>query len=169
MILHPDSHLDHGLTPEQVEYVRQHYAGRSGFFIDTFELPEELGSVECGLYGPAVGDDPVHKQAVEYLRRGSRTYVSRVLIGGRTRPTQTVTVVAGPHDVVCPECSGLAATATMCSACYGTGLDRIPCILYTAFGGPLAPKEVNDPNLTDDERVESIKFWGVHALAGVLQ
>lgn len=37
-------------------------------------------------------------------------------------------------------------------------------ILATCFYGPLAAREVNDPNLSDMDRAESIAFWSQHAL-----
>lgn len=37
-------------------------------------------------------------------------------------------------------------------------------ILATCFYGPLAAREVNDPNLSDMDRVESVAFWSQHAL-----
>lgn len=140
MIVTKDSHLDHALTPAQIEHIQRRFADRSAFFIESFEMPVELGVVPCGLYGPAVGDDPVPEDRVEYHVRGERTYASRVLVGAATRPTRTVTVIAGPH-----------------------GGDA--CVLYTAFGGPLAPREPGDPALDVGGRAASEAFWARHALA----
>lgn len=137
MIKHEDSHLDHGLTADQVAHIFARFADRSEFFIETFELPEELGTVPCGLYGPAMGDQPI---VVAFRqRRGTRQHESR-LVAAPTRPTRTVTVIAGPHA-------------------------DLPCVLFTAFGGPLTPKEDADPTLRDDERAASEAFWSEHALA----
>lgn len=36
--------------------------------------------------------------------------------------------------------------------------------VFTAFPGLKAPKEPNDPNLREDEREESEKFWSTHAI-----
>ena len=36
--------------------------------------------------------------------------------------------------------------------------------MFTAFYGPLAPKEPTDPTLSDAEREEAVKFWSKHAL-----
>lgn len=41
--------------------------------------------------------------------------------------------------------------------------DQLNC--YTAFGGPLAPKEPGDPTLKPEERAKSEAFWREHALA----
>jgi hypothetical protein len=52
----------------------------------------------------------------------------------------------------------------LCWVCDGKKEIAHPCMLYTAFGGPLAPKEPGDPTLKDSEREESEKFWSQHAL-----
>jgi len=129
-IIHGTSHLDHDLTEDQINYIAARYEGRDGHFIDTFELPEELGTVPCGLYGPIMGDPPVEREHTEMKKRGNREYLSRVInptIGEPFiadpmtlfRQVQIVTVIAGPHK-------------------------EESCILYTAFGGPLAPQEPLD-------------------------
>lgn len=140
MQLHPESHLDHGLSQVMVDFLLDRFAGRAEFFIETVELPVELGTVPCNLHGPATGSAPVPEAEVRYAPRGTRAYSSRLC----DRPavqTRLVTVIAGPHD-------GQA------------------CILYTAFGGPLSPKEPGDPELKDSERAESERFWAEHALGG---
>lgn len=154
---HPDSHLDHGLTEDQIAFLFELFASRDSFFIETVDLPPGLGTVPCSLYGPSMGDAPVidpyaltlaqrqqglmHMMTVPVFeaKRAGRDYPSR-LVSLPPRPTNKVTVIAGPHD-------------------------GLPCVLFTAFGGPLAPKEANDPTLTDDDREASVKFWAVHALA----
>lgn len=136
LILASGSHLDHGLTEAQMNYIMEKYQDRDGFFIDTFELPKELGSVPCGLHGPATGDEPVLDSECRMEIRGSRPWHSRVC-DRPTRPTQTMTVIAGPHD-------------------------SHPCVLYTAFGGPLAPREPGDPAC---DKAESEAFWAEHALS----
>jgi hypothetical protein len=134
------SHLDHGLTEPQISHIMATFAGRDAFFIETIELPEELGMVDCGLHGPLMGDDPVGDDECELVRRGDRPNLSR-LCDRQPRPTRQVTVIAGPH-----------------------GDD--PCVLYTAFGGPVAEKEVGDPTLTDDDAIaKSAAFWAEHALS----
>lgn len=55
------------------------------------------------------------------------------------RQVRTVTVIAGPHD-------------------------GQPCVLFTAFGGPLAPQEPGDPGCKDPDA--SRAFWAEHALSG---
>jgi len=138
MIITDASHLDHALTPDQIGFIADRFAAREAFFIETFELPEDLGTVPCGLHGPAVGDPPV-VLGVTWAFRPGRQYPSR-LVERTTRQTRTVTVIGGPHE-------------------------GAPCILYTAFGGPLAPKEPADPTLSDADREKSVEFWQVHALS----
>lgn len=36
--------------------------------------------------------------------------------------------------------------------------------VFTAFYGELAPKELSDPRLTDEERPDAEAFWSTHAL-----
>lgn len=137
MKLHKDSHLDHGLSPEQVDFLLKTFADRDGFFIASVELP--VGTIESRLYGPKAGDAPVAEAEVHYARRGDRKYPSR-MVHKPGRNTSTITVIAGPHD-------------------------GESCILYTAFGGPPTPREPGDETLPEKERQESLDFWSVHALA----
>lgn len=134
-----ESHLDHALPPEVVALLVSRYADRDGFFIDSFELPPELPPVPCTLHGPATGEPPVTDAEVTMIVRPPRPYPSRIC----QRPpvlTRTITVIAGPHE-------------------------EEPCLLYTAFGGPLAPKEPEDQSLgTEDDRAASRAFWAQHAL-----
>lgn len=133
------SHVDHGLSQAQRDWLVSRFADRKAFFIESVELPSELGTVPCGLYGPMMGDSPVEESAAVYRKRGARSNESR-LVNRPARPTKTVTVIAGPHD-------GLL------------------CVMYTAFGGPLTPKEPGDYSITPSEQDESAAFWAVHALA----
>lgn len=36
--------------------------------------------------------------------------------------------------------------------------------LFTAYGGPIAPREPLDPNIPPSELVASVRFWKKHAL-----
>jgi len=136
MELHTDSHLDHSVPEHVVEALLARFASRDGFFIETVEVNEQI---PCALIGPATGHPEVTEDQVHYGRRGQREYPSR-LIDRTPSVVNTVTVIAGPHD----------------------GKD---CVVYTIYGGPCAPKEPNDPTLTEDLREESEEFWSVHALA----
>ena len=69
---HKDSHLDHSLTEAQVEFVLGLSAKEGELTIQTVELPEELGTVPCGLFGPCMGDAPVSDSEVTMEVRGNR-------------------------------------------------------------------------------------------------
>lgn len=136
------SHVDHGLTVEQLEWLLD-VALLSGAYADgylehphvvalTYELPEALGTVPCGLHGPAVGDAPVPESEVTYAARGERAYESR-LCARPVRQVRQVSLITGPAG------------------------DE-PLVLYTAFGGPVAPREMADPSRSE-------AFWRQHALS----
>jgi hypothetical protein len=136
---HKDSHVDHSLTEAQLAYILGLNAKENELTIQTVELPEDLGTVPCGLVGPAMGDAPVTSDQVTLKNRGERPYKSR-LIAQAPRQTRMVTVISGPHD-------------------------GNPCVLFTAFGGPVTPKEPGDLSIkSDSERLESEQFWSEHAL-----
>jgi hypothetical protein len=135
----PASHVDHALTQEHLDFLLTRYADRDGSFIDTVELPAHLGPLPCGIHGPIMGDEPVGDDECQLAPRGTRTNLSR-LCGREPRLVRQMTVIAGPH-------AGEA------------------CVLYTSYGGPLAPKEPTDPTLKDSERQASEDFWKVHALS----
>lgn len=161
-----DSHLDHGLTVAQLAWVLKQFTDRDGFFIETVELPEDLGTVACTLRGPLMGDKPLTEAEVFYAPRGERPYKSRQH-KWPPRETRKLSVIAGPHN--------------------GDN-----CVLYTAFGGPVTPREPADIRRQLEEleakrpalkfqgeehdklyaqiedlrvkRAESDKFWSEHAL-----
>jgi hypothetical protein len=85
-----------------------------------------------------MGDLPVPDGECTMVVRGARRGASR-LCGRAPRPSRLVTVIAGPHGDA--------------------------CILYTAFGGPQAPREPFDPSLDDAGRACSVAFWAEHALS----
>lgn len=179
MIIHKDSHVDHHLTSDQLKHIETRFAERVGFFVETFELPTALGTVPCGLFGPLMGDSPVTDEEASWMKRGAREYPSRV-IERRPRRTSKVTVVAGPHEETCGQCAGKGEVSPMakhenefpigaalnwqCPHCDGGKLKH-GCILYTAFGGPAAPREMCDPTLPPALLDESKDFWGAHALS----
>lgn len=139
MILHDKSHTDH-VDASVLNHVLQRFKDRNAFFSETFTLPADMPPLDCGLYGPAMGDKPVGEDSVHYGHRGSRPAPSR-LVDLPKRKTRTCTVIAGPFD-------------------------GKPCVLYTVYGGPQAPREVADVPETDNEgRAASARFWSEHALA----
>lgn len=134
------SHLDHALSTEHIAFMLALFSDRHGFFLETVTLPSELSSLESALYGPLEGDAPVSEANVSYTVRAGRKCASRV-VALPPRPTRLLTVIAGP--------------------CIGR-----PCVLYTAYGGPLAPREPGDLTLADWESVQAARsFWAEHALA----
>lgn len=151
--------MDHGFTEEQWAFIFNKYEGRNAFFIDTFELPEDLGTVTTELYGPSCGDAPVAESEVTYEKRGDRAWKSRMVDRPR-RPTRFVRVIAGPHTDPCGACDGKGALPVEtlhhewrdepCPECTGTGKGyAYACILYTAYGvtSPdmaAAPREPGD-------------------------
>src|SRR5262245_56911473 len=124
LIVHPDSHVDH-VDPKIITLALDHYRDRDGFFAETIELPAGM-TLQCGLYGPVMGDPPVPETEVRYEVRNGRAWSSR-LVSRPPRLTRTLTVIAGPYE-------------------------QHNCVLYTLFGGPLAPKEPSDPTLEEKNR-----------------
>ena len=142
MKIDPVSHLDHGLTPAHLEWLLALFHDRRSFFLETIPIPPELPPVTCALYGPVTGDEPVGEGEVRYVVRGTRSCASRILLAETmpSRETRLLTVIAGPSS-------------------------DAPCILYTAYGGPAAPREPGDLTLSSWEAIEESRaFWAVHAL-----
>lgn len=134
---HLESHVDH-VSADVLAYVLDKFGDCTSKFTVTFKLPEVL-KVECGLYGPIMGDAPLTEADVFYGNRGERITKSR-LCNRPKRPTNLCTVIAGPYD----------------------GED---CVLFTVFGGPLTPRETDEPGLSDVDKAISSSFWSLHALS----
>jgi hypothetical protein len=134
-----DSHLDHALTERQVDFVRGLIATFAEFKILTIDLPEELGEVPCVLHGPLTGEDPVRDEEAYFEKRGLGREGESRMCRRPTIQTRKLSVIVGPH--------------------------KGAMILYTAFGGPVSPREPFDPSLTPDQKAESVKFWAEHALS----
>jgi hypothetical protein len=135
-------HLDHSLSEDLVLWICEVFTMDPELKVRTVQVPAHLEPISSALYGPICGDAPVLEPEVTYARRGDRSYESR-LCARPARPTRTLTVITGPHQ--------------------GHG-----CVLYTAFGGPLTPKEPGDPTLTAENRDFAEKFWAEHALSAPL-
>jgi hypothetical protein len=132
------SHLDHGLSTAHLEWL-------------TRALNERIAAGESqgvsvhtfvipaslpGLHTALVRTT----EGVQMEKRGSREWPSRV-VDQPMRWTRQCTAVVGPHD----------------------GEEHV---LFTAYGGPQAPREPGDPSLTGEaEKAESEAFWAAHALA----
>lgn len=142
----PESHVDHGIPRAVLAWALGHLAETLGadalgrVTVTTLEIPRSLPRVPCALYGPATGYGPVPDSVAFYRRRGNRPGESRVICAA-PHPDRRLTVVVGPVDDV----AGL--------------------VLYTAYGGPQAPREPWDPSLDEAGRAEAEAFWSEHALA----
>jgi len=136
IIRHHESHLDHALTSAQIKFILDLDAKEGEVVVQTIELPEHLGLVPCALHGPIMGDEPVPESEVTYKVRGQRDGASR-MVARIVRTTRLVTVISGPDG-------------------------GQPCILFTAFGGPQAPRES-----FEDDSEESREFWKLHALSSI--
>lgn len=157
--VHKDSHVDHGIDRRVRDYVRLQFRGRTEFFVETFEYPEnhpvypslsdwraihdgtpsyyvDLPPVPCALHMD------VPESEVHYARRGDRQWDSR-LCRREPRMVREVTIVAGPH----PE----DPDAGM--------------VIFTMYGGPAAPREPGDPSLEGEALEEAKSFWAKAALS----
>ena len=132
-------HRDHGVTEQQWGFIEQEIAKLpDGFFIRRVDLPPDLGAVLCALYGPAMGDSPV-TDAVEIQRSPDRPADRMVDLPARPVTFVQVIGIKGAGDET---------------------------QVFTCYGGPLAPRNPQDPDLkTEDEKREAGDFWAVHALA----
>ena len=84
-------HTDHGITEDQMAHIQNQIASGAteGVLLETgatnwpITLPVNLGSVPCGLHGPAMDDEPVPESEVSYKVRFSaedpRTWSSRMV------------------------------------------------------------------------------------------
>jgi hypothetical protein len=131
-------HADHGITAGQQAHVETVIAALDpqGFFIHSFQLAEEFGSIPNRLHGPACGDEAVSRDEVVMTERGDRGW-SDPICERAERPTQQVQVI------------GIRADA-----------DTIN--LFTVYGGPLAPQNPEDPGNPEPEAARV--FWAEHAL-----
>ncbi len=132
-------HADHGITEDQMSFVFGFLseANPEGFFIKQVTIPANLGSVPCGLYGPAMGDEPVAESEVQNIARGEREWTDR-LVDRPFRPVDYVQVI-------------------------GIRGEDGKFTLFTVYGGPLAPQNPADPSNNDPESAKA--WWAEHALS----
>jgi len=131
-------HKDHGINDDQLDHIRSEIERETsdGFFILQVEIPATLGTVPCGLHGPAMEDNPIDDSEVTLEARGDREWTDR-LCDRPFRRVSYVQVIGSRH---------------------GEGI-----VLYTCYGGPLAPQNPEDPTNEDVEGARA--FWAVHALS----
>lgn len=130
-------HSDHGISEAQMEHIQSSLLDKpDGFFIQQIDLPEELGTVPNGMYGPVAGDAAIGEDEVIYEKRGDRPYADRMICKA-PRPCSFVQAI-GVRD-------GDSFT------------------LYTVYGGCLAPQHPEDETNQDPDASKA--FWAQHALA----
>jgi hypothetical protein len=134
-------HSDHGIVPEAMGWIKQKLpdvvpAG-TPFFIRELTLPDNLPPARNALYGPASGDAPVPEEAVTLRPRGDRPWSDRT-VPWPTRLTRRVQVI-------------------------GARKEDGNFVLYTVYGGPLAPQNPDDPGCADKASAQA--FWAEHALS----
>ena len=133
------SHADHGVLAAHKAVIENLFqeAG-DGFLLRTVELPDGCADLESGLHGPLAGDEPVLTAEVHWAKRGERPGLSR-LCGRAMRPTRLMTVIGTRKG------------------------DEVT--VFTAYGGPCAPREITDASLPPEAAEEAAQFWAVHALS----
>ena len=136
-----ESHLDHGVNDRTLAWLETLEFKPGDVTVQTLELPDNCADLESALHGPVVGDSEIYENYVTYSVRGGRAGESR-MIAAPKRATRLITVVVGP---------------------FGAN----PCVLYTCYGGPAAPREPFEfsPDDNSADAIESREFWAVHALA----
>lgn len=131
-------HADHGVTESTLMWAIAQIGG-SGFFLQTFTLPDAHPDLMNALYGPSSGDEPVSDEDVHFVKRSEDRPESR-MVKLPKRPTRLLTVIGilGDGEVT----------------------------IFTAYGGPVAEREPGDVTLrTDEEKAAAVAFWSTHALA----
>lgn len=137
----PTSHVDHNVPAGTLWYALEHFTDRTEFFAEVVPLPGGFPGVPSSLYGPLAGDDPVEERDVHYIVRLGRRCSSR-MVARVDRLVRTLVVIAGPVQ----------------------GVDGL--VLYTCYGGQIAPREPGDTSInTWEEVLASREFWSQHALA----
>jgi len=130
-------HADHGISDALLLSALKRLNLGEGFFARTLELESPL--VMSALYGPDAGDPPVPDEEVDLCKRTEDRPPSR-MVDWPKRPSNKLSIIG----------TVAADGAT----------------IFTAYGGPLAPREPGDVSMTtDEERAESAAFWATHALA----
>ena len=142
-------HKDHGINDDQWAFVRLEIMSRlykgmirsDKVFKLSLEIPNYLGTVPCGLHGPAMMDDPILDSEVTMKARGDREWKDRLI----DRPTREVKYV---------QVIGSNFTDS-------DGKNWV--LIFTCYGGPLSPQNPDDPSNEDPDAARA--FWSEHALS----
>jgi hypothetical protein len=139
-------HKDHGITDAQWKHILYVLgnSGLVGFFILQVDIPKELGTVPCSIYGPVMGDVPVPDSEVQMMKRTEDRPPDRMT----NKPQRQVGYV---QVIGTYESDPVAMDAET--------------VIYTCYGGPLAPRNPLEPGLSEKDKLDSEKFWSQHALA----
>lgn len=132
-------HADHGIGEAHKAVITALFeeAG-DGFLLKTVTLPEGCPDLMSGIHGPIVGDERVPYTEVHWARRGDRKGLSR-LCNRPSRSTPLMTVIGVREG------------------------ERVK--VFTAYGGPAAPREITDHSMPPEAAEEAIAFWSMHALS----
>ena len=132
----------HGIHDDHLNYLTSHADVQNGMGPVTLPVPGHLPQLKSAVVGPSEGDPPVTQDTpgVHTANRGDGRVDSR-MIHGEHRATDKITGVVIPD----PTREGRKW-------------------LVTAYGGPAAPREVDDPSHTPESKKESVGFWKDHAL-----
>ena len=137
-------HADHGIPSIMIRDAVRTLVGQGleqGFFARTVPIDKEDGQVVNRLRGPASGEPVVPESKVSYSARGDRPWKDRMCTLPATL-TRELTIVGTWER----------------SEDYPDGNFTV----FTAYGGPLAPQNPEDPSNSDPEA--SRLFWASHAL-----
>ena len=135
-------HADHGIKPAQMKHIQKQLedVAPQGLFIKQINIPKRLGPVPSGLYGPAMGDDPIPRSAVAMRKRGGPSAEFRWLDPVVDWPLRPVSYA---------QAIGIR--------------DGNQFTLFTVYGGPLAPQNPADPSNPDPKGAK--RWWSQHALS----
>lgn len=139
LIITKQSHTDHNIPDRTLGQIVDMFDDKNEFFKGEFTVPDGK-TIPCGLYGPAMGDGIVDRNAVFMVKRGDREGLTP-MIKKPMRESNKFFIVGGPN-----------------------GPDA--CILYTCYGGPEAVREPWDPSIADNphDKTLATMYWKQHAL-----
>lgn len=170
---HAESHLDHGLSQPQIDHIFKLFADREEFFTATIELPPELGTAPCALWGPAMGDPEIGSPALwgglpagEYILPANLIGF-RMNLGWEIKPHFDGAITRGKRGARSWESRLINAPMRPSRKVFVVAgpHEEHACILYTAYAGPEAPPEPGSLTPEHPKYAASVEFWKVHALS----